>query len=554
MDLAAVSSIQDGFQEVYLLCWPIDVPLEDGMSGQCMVVVKREGGVLLAVPLGFIPTEALQAAAQHAEQSLLGPHTVLTIPSARFLDGQLVPTEESMDVQVVDVSLDVLLAMRPFVLGMELQEPMVMFGEEAEVLPDPTTLLAYVREWITVAGQGRAVFYSAEEPEMVEEAGPTPKVGKAKQKAKAAEKAKKPSPQQVAEQIQSLAKMIPAMAQTLAVMQEEQTRMKEAMEGVAMSPPPRASQAPVAMSMQAFAKVMGQPPKVRGLAVPAPPPPKAHRMQLDSALNVQEQAEESEPLKESSSLALAVLEQSKALTSLVSQLSSGDPLLDHQATGATTSSKGAQGREKLMRELADRSSDFCLTVAQNAYRRMKPASKAPATLQEISQTDFSMLSYLERFGGYGGARDVGIMQYAMSFIMDCAIREDLVGVQEYAALFMVGLEQAAQDQGRWDLAFQLMLLEDPPSQMWSYRGAGIPQTGRARAFAPLCPQRWATVALAYAKEIDFIQSKRLELSKRTPTPAPAAVPTPNPKKKPTKFPKAKQSAGGGQASGDSQEG
>ena len=113
---------------------------------------------------------------------------------------------------------------------------------------------------------------------MVEEAGPTPKVGKAKQKAKAVEKAKKPSPQQVAEQIQSLAKMIPAMAQTLAVMQEEQARMKEAMEGVAMSPPPRASQAPVAMSMQAFAKVMGQPPKVRGLAVPAPPPPKAQNL------------------------------------------------------------------------------------------------------------------------------------------------------------------------------------------------------------------------------------------------------------------------------------
>ena len=74
-------------------------------------------------------------------------------------------------------------------------------------------------------------------------------------------------------------------------------------------------------------------------------------------------------------------------------------------------------------------------------------------------------------------------------------------------LFMVGLEQAAQDQGRWDLAFQLMLLEYPPSQMWSYRGAGILQTGRARAFAPLCPQRWATVALAYTKEIDYIQSK-----------------------------------------------
>lgn len=155
---------------------------------------------------------------------------------------------------------------------------------------------------------------------------------------------------------------------------------------------------------------------------------------MDSALDVQEQAEESDPVRESSSLALAVFKQIKALTSLVSQLSSGDPLLDSQATGAATSSKGAQGREKLMKELAERSSDFCLTVAQNAYRRMKPASRAPATLQEIAQTDFSMLSYLERFGGYGGARDVGIMQYAMSFIMDCAIREDIAGVQEYAAL------------------------------------------------------------------------------------------------------------------------
>ena len=88
---------------------------------------------------------------------------------------------------------------------------------------------------------------------------------------------------------------------------------------------------------------------------------------------------------------------------------------------------------------------------------------------------------------------------------------------------MVELEQAAQDQGRCDLAFQLMLLEYPPSQMWSYRGAGILQTGRARAFAPLCPQRWATVALAYTKEIDYIQSKRLELNKKAPAPAPAAV-------------------------------
>ena len=210
-------------------------------------------------------------------------------------------------------------------------------------------------------------------------------------------------------------------------------------------------------------------------------------MQLDSPLDAQGQAEENPPVEESSSLALAVLEQSRALTSLVSQLSSGDPLLDVQSTGASTSSKGAQGRERLQKELADRKSEFCLTVMQNAYRRLKPASRAPSSLREIAASDFSMLTYLERFGGYGGAKDMGVMQYALSFILDCAIREDLVGVQEYAALLAVGLEQAAQDQGRWDLAFQLMLLEDPPSQMWSYRGGGCPTDGKGTGLCALMP-------------------------------------------------------------------
>ena len=54
------------------------------------------------------------------------------------------------------------------------------------------------------------------------------------------------------------------------------------------------------------------------------------------------------------------------------------------------------------------------------------------------------------------------MQYGLNFILDAAIHGDLLGVREHAALMAVDLEQVAQDQGRWDLGFQLMLLEDPP--------------------------------------------------------------------------------------------
>lgn len=42
------------------------------------------------------------------------------------------------------------------------------------------------------------------------------------------------------------------------------------------------------------------------------------------------------------------------------------------------------------------------------------------------------------------------------------------------------------------------------------------ETGRSGAFAPACPQRWATIALAYLKEMDFIQALRQDLGKKDP--------------------------------------
>lgn len=72
---------------------------------------------------------------------------------------------------------------------------------------------------------------------------------------------------------------------------------------------------------------------------------------------------------------------------------------------------------------------------------------------------------------------------------------------------------------------------------------GASQLGRVRAFSPLCPQKWATIALAYAKEIDFIQARRVDLQKRPSVPAPAAVPA-SPKKKWGGKSKAKGTGGG----------
>ena len=58
--------------------------------------------------------------------------------------------------------------------------------------------------------------------------------------------------------------------------------------------------------------------------------------------------------------------------------------------------------------------------------------------------------------------------------------------------------------------------------------------GRLRAFAPLCAQKCAIVALAYAKEADYIQNRKAEISKpkQQATEVSPGVPKAKPKRRP----------------------
>lgn len=518
MDPIPIVSLQDGEEVQYVLQWPQDV--EEGqppLACRALVIMKRVGGLLLAVPVGFLSVEDLQTASSTSEDTLLGPHTVLTIPALRQSAETLLPAGADIDVQVVDASLEILQGlMRLSDFGGAEEGPMP-FVEDALLSPDPTVLLQYTTEWVSVSGASRTAFYSAEE----EPGEPTvaPKKAAIKAKAKRASTA-----QLTAESIQTMAKLLPTMAAQLAELSARQDQLHQQVADQSSRPPPRASQQPVSMTAQEFAGIMGAPPKTKNMNLPHPPPKRG--LMLDSHLTAQEQAEEAEDPYQTSPLAAAMLEQSRALSALVAHLA-GDPLID-SGSASSTSSRGAQGREKLQKELSLRAGSFFLTVMQNMYKRLKPAMPVPASIQELAATYISLVHYLERFGGYGSVRDLGMVQYALAYIVDMALREDIQGIREHLALLIVGIEQFAQD-GRWDLAFLLTLLEDPPPQMWSYRHPAGAQSGRLRAFAPLCPQRWATISLAYLKEIDFIQNRKQDLAKKeAKAPQPAQ---PAPKKK-----------------------
>lgn len=104
----------------------------------------------------------------------------------------------------------------------------------------------------------------------------------------------------------------------------------------------------------------------------------------------------------------ALSQQSSALTTLVANLaSSSDIFTDLTAsgsTGASSAMRGAQRREKLQGELAQGSSQFFLQVIQQMHRKMHPARQTPQNEAELAASSLSMLSCLERLGGYRGNR------------------------------------------------------------------------------------------------------------------------------------------------------
>ena len=242
---------------------------------------------------------------------------------------------------------------------------------------------------------------------------------------------------------------------------------------------------------------------------------------------------------ENPTVGAALMQQSQAMNALVAHLiGQQDPMMDLSGGGLSMSlsSKGTKARERLMQELANKNGTFFLQVAQNAFRRLRPSESPPKALADFPRKAF-FSKYMERQGGFAGQRDLGLTMWLLSQVADAMICQEPAHAQDLLALAMVALEQVAQDGGKWELGYLLSLQEDPPGTILSTKATST--NPRMRAFAPLCPQPWATVALSYLREMDVISSRRAEASSsstRKATEREEEDPQPAPKRRP-KFPK-----------------
>lgn len=527
-------------------------PQDDGLL-ECyaLCIMRREEGVLLALPSGVLPQEFLASANSEEGAGVFGPSCTVEVSSVILDNGTISPTGEKVSVVLIDCQKEVVDYLHlPGIID-ELDYGFAV--DQPYALPSPDELVEKATGWIAVATHHRVGYYSAEEnlvtaPEEEEEKdtprrGRRPGGGRPTGTAKPAPKPKRATTASLAASLDSLMTAIPNLTSQVQALQDRQVRFEEKLAAAPLTtraqltqPLSSLLQTPPRPTFEQMAKNMTPPPRTAAspaLGILAP-------LTEKPAMVKELEAEKPElPLGDQSSLAQAVLAQSQALTTLVSQIASAssDPMSELSGTAASTGNRGAQGRDRLQAELAQHKGTFFIAVLQAMARRMSPTSSVDLSPQEMLNRGISGTRYLERFGGYARMREWGQLQFQVMTALDFLMDDNIGAAKDTIALLAVTLEQGVLDNGRLEIASLLCLQEDVPSGVFTNRQLGA--TSRSRAFAPLADQRWITCALAFLKEMDVIASKRQEFAGGGPRPSAAASSDAEPKPKAKQTPKRK---------------
>ena len=560
MQLADLVTLESGSQTViYVMTQPTG---EVGPSGllEAMVipVITRLTGVLLAVPEDFLPQSLLDQGETATAMELAGPSTLVLVPGVieDATTGEEMNTESALNVVLVDFNQEVMQHLRDFNPAEDCQGIQSFSQDSMDIIPQSSSLLADAHQWIADAQEERVQFYSAAEEQVPETPG-------AKTRAPALRKTTTPKKPQtrvtnamLAEQVQSLTSILPSISNQLESLQTNQAKLESMImqTGASQKIPPYRQPFPAAplnaggaSAPAQFLQAVGSPPLGRTRQTSSAHVLKPPRLpgEEPQVLPSEEGYLEQVAAAQAPQMSDVLLQQSQALTTLMAHMVSQDGLGDFGASSSSTTAlslKGSAKRDRLQQDLAGRKGGFLLKVAQNAHRRLRPSEAAPTSLEEFQGTPV-FAKYLERHGGFSSARDLGLTMWLLGQIGDQMLMGDTRGAQEMLALAMVTVEQCAQDNGKWEVAWILSLQEEPPIGLFQHRPAST--NPRLRAFAPLCPPDWAACALSYVKELDIMTTRRQEaLPGKKGNPGKAEETEPKPKRT-ARYPKKPKAEGEG---------
>lgn len=162
---------------LYLLSWPIGDAFMVTEEAFVIPVAKRRGGVLLAVPVGFIPEKELEEGLQASEDAVIGPSRLLKLPGVEEDDnGTEIPSEADVPVILVDFNMSVFQHLKEYDPSTDTQMIQSFLDDAPQIMPMSSPLLQQALEWMTEEVSGRLQFYSAEEQVPMTPVPPTKRV------------------------------------------------------------------------------------------------------------------------------------------------------------------------------------------------------------------------------------------------------------------------------------------------------------------------------------------------------------------------------------------
>ena len=338
------------------------------------------------------------------------------------------PTGMNVDVMVIDCSLEVLNHMRAFTYHEDL---VYNFDEDSPyALPSMDTLLPRISTWVSQAVDMRVGFYTPEEAEE-EEVVPSAQ-RRRRQPAEAmptggGARPKRPTTASLATEMRGILDPIPQITQHLTQMSERQTLLENRLALAPLLKPPA-----MAVGSALTSSLPGPPPPVSDLVKSLRPPPRTQERTglgllaspgLAKQLEVEELAEEK--LEGSKEFALSP-DSALAQASLVAQIANAqsDPMSELTSSSSSAGTRGAATRSCLQLELAQHKGLFFQSVLQSMSRMTAPTNNPSVSAAELLERGISGVRYLERFGGYGRARELGQIQYQVMMIFDFLMAEN----------------------------------------------------------------------------------------------------------------------------------
>ena len=163
------------------------------------------------------------------------------------------------------------------------------------------------------------------------------------------------------------------------------------------------------------------------------------------------------------------------------------------AGGKMPGARGAASMEMLRRDLNARPTAWSAIIRGNAEQALAGTSDDPDPRVR------SLVEFVVRTGTISkGNRTAAYLGYGIARVADLQARGQHAMAEALVLLLLTALEQAQRDNGRWQLAWLLTHMPEPP---WAQMAAGTSgSVDSLRPFGHLADTTWTTAAMAYTKD------------------------------------------------------